>query len=633
MSRGCLDNVGLYKQYKNVQDHQMQGIISAHVGNEKDKYADIDEVLEDYGARYKEEVEHNPTEHFDYRNERHLSFKEAKGYNPKNTIKTYKLFRYADGKIFPLYIDRNKPIPLGKWLLAEDGNINPDTGKVESSIGELAYRPGWHAGTAPSANHIGGKIQLITGDKMTGEGIKPTMRETDTVWAEVEMPTDVDWQSVANSRASIVKSGENKGQLNAKQADIRDQIPFGGSYKYKTNNNMEDTWVISGHLKVNKILSDKEVGSIGRGLGREDLPRDYKLGAKTFYDKNILIENKLADVKSAPVSEEAGATFNWDGSDYEGGGIILPIFSALTSTGKGTFSLTYLTTKKVNGFMADMRKRLVSGYTPQPGNLPQEIHNLHNSTKIGVFKFPAPKGKAPKASIDLNLVLKPEQKNLGILIGKALGQNSLYDIDNNSTIYTGETGDKTIKITPKEFDKLRLALSKNELPKFIVSKLNKGGGPIIDNKGMTLLTHWSNSGDIAMIEPSKHGTVTRGSDWRTKGNNSGDWINFISYGINVGKKNGYHKEDILKGSDWKYTAEIEAGLLYDFMKDPQKYNDEALKILKDKGVLSIQGGMKEMWVRKLLQRDGYKGYYSNVNGRGLQASVIVPLKPISKVRD
>lgn len=425
MSRGCLDNVGLYKQYKNVQDHQLQGIISAHVGNEKDKYADIDEVLEDYGARY------------------------------------------------------------------------------------------------------------------------------------------------------------------------------------------------------------KEVGSVGRGLGREDLPRDYTLGAKTFYDKNILIENKLVDIRSAPVSEEAGATFNWDGSDHEGGGITLPIFSA----GSGSFYLSQLKLNKVNNFMADMRKRLVSGYGPQPGNLPQEIHNLHNSTRIGVFKFPAAKGKKPKASIDLNLVLKPEQKNLGILIGKALGQNSLYDIDNESTIYTGETGDKTLKITPKEFDELRLALSKNELPKFIVSKLNKGGGPIVDNKGMTLLTHWSNSGDIAMIEPSKHGTVTRGSDWRTKGNNSGDWINFISYGINVGKKNGYHKEDILKGSDWKYTAEIEAGLLYDFMKDPQKYNDEALKILKDKGVLSIQGGMKEMWVRKLLQRDGYKGYYSNVNGRGLQASVIVPLKPTSKVRD
>jgi hypothetical protein len=79
---------------------------------------------------------------------------------PKKTTKAYKLFK-ADkkGNLYPLFVKMqgNKPLELNKWTKAEAGEINPKTGKVKSSLGDLAYRPGFHGGDLPIATHIGGK--------------------------------------------------------------------------------------------------------------------------------------------------------------------------------------------------------------------------------------------------------------------------------------------------------------------------------------------------------------------------------------------------------------------------------------------------------------------------------------------
>jgi hypothetical protein len=59
----------------------------------------------------------------------------------------YKLFKKRrDGTIGPLFIGRNKRIPIGDWLDAE--NI-PTKG--------YAIRPGWHCGVEPNAPHLSEK--------------------------------------------------------------------------------------------------------------------------------------------------------------------------------------------------------------------------------------------------------------------------------------------------------------------------------------------------------------------------------------------------------------------------------------------------------------------------------------------
>ena len=77
-------------------------------------------------------------------------------------------------------MDNNKPIETGTWIKAEAGELDPKTGKVKSSIGNLAYRPGFHAGDLPIATHIGGKVDLDTGQRLKGS-MPPNEREENQV--------------------------------------------------------------------------------------------------------------------------------------------------------------------------------------------------------------------------------------------------------------------------------------------------------------------------------------------------------------------------------------------------------------------------------------------------------------------
>jgi hypothetical protein len=201
---------------------------------------------------------------------------EAKGGSakePKSTVKAYKLFRVHEkhpGKLFPLFVDANTPVEMGKWIDAKSGEMKGD--KVKSKIGPLAYRPGWHAGDVPVATHIGEKS-----DPANMVDMPPDTRPHNHVWAEIEMPNDVDWQSVANERGMNAK-----GKLIARNAHITDQIPKGGHYRYKTNSNMTGNWLIGGSMKVNRILGDKEVERINKKAGVADLPRAQPFNKKAF---------------------------------------------------------------------------------------------------------------------------------------------------------------------------------------------------------------------------------------------------------------------------------------------------------------------------------------------------------------
>jgi hypothetical protein len=189
---------------------------------------------------------------------------------PKKTVKAYKLFRVHEkhpGKLFPLFVDANTPVEMGKWIDAKEGEMA--NGKVKSKIGNLAFRPGWHAGDVPVATHIG--------EKSDPSLTAPDTRPENHAWAEVEMPNDVDWQSEANRRGMNAQ-----GKLIPVKAHITDQLPVGGHYRYKTNPNMTGNWLIGGSMKVNKILTDAEVAKINKAHGLADLPRAQKFNKKRF---------------------------------------------------------------------------------------------------------------------------------------------------------------------------------------------------------------------------------------------------------------------------------------------------------------------------------------------------------------
>ena len=184
---------------------------------------------------------------------------------PQKTVKAYKLFRVNPKnptQLFPLFVDATTPVPMHQWVDAVAGEFAPDGKKVKSRIGRLAYRPGWHGGDLPIATHIGGKSK---GTSQT----KPDTRRPHEIWAEVEMAADFDWQTEANSRAKITKGGN----LYHQSAHITDQVPYSGYYRYKTNSNQLGEWMISGQMRVNRILSDQEVKKINKVAGVADLRR------------------------------------------------------------------------------------------------------------------------------------------------------------------------------------------------------------------------------------------------------------------------------------------------------------------------------------------------------------------------
>jgi hypothetical protein len=230
--------------------------------------------------------------------------------SPKNTEKAYKLFRVdpkKPGELFPLFVKSDKSVPFGTWTKAEVGDqTTSKSGKtmVKSKLGNLAYRPGWHSGDIPIATHIG--------EKKNASDIKPSIRPNNQVWAEVEVANDKDWQSEANKRAELNKNGE----VIARTAHITDQVPEGGFYKYKTNSNMSGSWMISGEMKVVRILSDKEVIDINKKANTKDLYREQPFDLKKHgFDDNGVPVN-IKEINSKKIAE-AYAEAKANGSNPE----------------------------------------------------------------------------------------------------------------------------------------------------------------------------------------------------------------------------------------------------------------------------------------------------------------------------
>lgn len=275
------------------------------------------------GGKTATKVVDNATKIADEIAEASLEISKIDNYVPKKTVTAYKLFtKGEDDNLYPLFVDANKPLPVGEWIKAnmpdyifqakngryyvpskatapktESGKkAFYDTGERKAtgssveipddpelrkklveggfiakentkSVKAVAARPGWHAGDVPIAHHIGAMIDPATGGTKKME--MPNVRRDDQVWAEVELPADVDWQQEALRRANVKKNGE----IDVGTAHITDMVPHGGSYRYKTNPNMTGEWLIGGELKINRILDDAEVKAINDAAGVEDLPR------------------------------------------------------------------------------------------------------------------------------------------------------------------------------------------------------------------------------------------------------------------------------------------------------------------------------------------------------------------------
>jgi hypothetical protein len=177
---------------------------------------------------------------------------------PKKTKEGYKVFVVKNGNLYPPMVanPNAEDTPVGVWLNADVGVRAPDskTGRAQvkaggkgtqGGSGSLAFRPGWHLGETPLATQF---------DRLNPEtGVKELFPEN-FVWALCDIAADHDYQEEAMSYG-YTKNGKFQHSL----AGLP-KLPKDGYYKYRTNPNPDTVpWLITGAMKVKKLLSDAEV--------------------------------------------------------------------------------------------------------------------------------------------------------------------------------------------------------------------------------------------------------------------------------------------------------------------------------------------------------------------------------------
>ena len=142
----------------------------------------------------------------------------------------YKLFEQnKDGELFPLFIDKNTAIPIGKWIHAE---YHPTKG--------FAARGGWHIGAdipdAPWLKSYNG----------TNVGYyKSRWKQGRRVWCLVEYNANHDYNPEVNK---------------LKKKCFEDKVPDDGFYFFREVG--KGTWVITSDIRIIRVLTDQERSDI-----------------------------------------------------------------------------------------------------------------------------------------------------------------------------------------------------------------------------------------------------------------------------------------------------------------------------------------------------------------------------------
>lgn len=241
-----------------------------------------------------------------------VSFSLRQKPEPKKKGIGYKVFVLKDGKLYPPMVANpdGAATPVGVWLDADAAPIAGEskTGRpqvkqggkgTQGGSGKLAYRPGWHLGVVPYA------IQF---NRKDAEGNK-TLFPKNFVFAEVEYAADVDYQEEARQEG-INPSGKYQHSL----AGLK-HLPTDGYYMYRTNPNPEtDPWVITGAMKVNRILTRAEQADLVSKAGRE--PQQIQEGDIITDDVVDSINQEIADAPKFSIKTYHGSQASFDKFDH-----------------------------------------------------------------------------------------------------------------------------------------------------------------------------------------------------------------------------------------------------------------------------------------------------------------------------
>ena len=154
---------------------------------------------------------------------------------------TYKLLRIREGKLYPLYVEHKREMPVGVWLEARVGELEDETHVKSRGGSPLSLRPGFHSTLIPFTDWIGKK----------GKDGRLYQRKG-TVWCECKVRGERQIVTARNGLRTIPS----------------------GWYYFKTNAKQKDPWIISDSILIKRILTRGEVEEICRAKGLTAQPME-----------------------------------------------------------------------------------------------------------------------------------------------------------------------------------------------------------------------------------------------------------------------------------------------------------------------------------------------------------------------
>jgi len=186
-----------------------------------------------------------------------------------------------------------------------------------------------------------------------------------------------------------------------------------------------------------------ERGGMEQVVQGEEVTREGETKAvqeEVVIDKPTIQSNSKTEVdrvKSLSNDAEDGATFNLDGTKYEGQGLIVPVVSKNTTAEE-------LTPEMISDFVEEHKDKIGDNET----------------VKVGIYKFP----NSNQVSIDLNILAPESAREQAIEFGKNADQESLFDLSTFENVKTGGTGLNPVQFNNEQFREISKAFKEGRVP-------------------------------------------------------------------------------------------------------------------------------------------------------------------------
>ena len=160
--------------------------------------------------------------------------------------------------------------------------------------------------------------------------------------------------------------------------------------------------------------------------------------APEVIEKNV--EPVIQKIKNASVEQDEGGTFNPDGTEYKGLGLVVTGVSSNTN-------------------QQDLKAKDVSDFAETHARKIQDNENV----KIGMFKF----NGSNEVSIDLNVIVDEKYLDQALEFATMIGQNSIWNMRTNQPIYTGQSGKNPRSFNDEQFSEIAKGLVQGKIPDFV----------------------------------------------------------------------------------------------------------------------------------------------------------------------